>query len=98
MSVALHQFQPFPPSHLQSSNEASLRPSLGHPSQREQLERLCAKEQERHARCLRDIQSHAHSLRVRYCMVLVVNSGLILRFGTGSEFNSGSYGNVPTGE
>lgn len=62
---------------LQSAIEASLRPSLGHPSQQEQLERLCAKEQERHDRSLGHIQSHAHSLRVKHCV------GLRLRFIAG---------------
>ena len=53
-------FSPF----LQLSHEGSLRPSLGHPSQREQLEELYADEERRHKATTQRTDSHTRDMKV----------------------------------
>ena len=50
----------------QESHEKSLRPALGHPSQREQLEDLNSKEEERHSCSLRLSQDHTFASKVSF--------------------------------
>ena len=49
---------------FQTSHEQSLRPTLGHPSQKEQLDNLCSKEEERYHASLKQTRDHATASKV----------------------------------
>ncbi|MCG8625838.1 MAG: DUF4456 domain-containing protein [Proteobacteria bacterium] len=49
---------------IQESHEKCLRPGLGHPSQREQLENLCSKEEERHKASIKTTNQHTSAAKV----------------------------------